>query len=118
MHDATNLNLAGRFTLEDVVLHSGVSGFVLFIKCCQIIAVHIALLCQGLKFILVPLVLILNHWHGSPAVGELHGKVLQIEDMIVLSLIAILIGYGLVLTGVFHQQQKINQQYLSLKRKK
>ena len=28
-------------------------------------------------------ILILNHWRGSPAVGEWHGKVLQIEEMIV-----------------------------------
>ena len=69
--------------LEDVILHSGVSGLLLFMKCCQIIAAHIALSCQGLQFILVPPVLILNHWRGSPAVGERHGKVLQIEEMTV-----------------------------------
>ena len=59
--------------LENVILHSGVSGFMLFMKYCQIIAAYVVLLCQGLKFILVPPVLILNHWRGSLAVGEWHG---------------------------------------------
>ena len=69
--------------LEVVILHIVVSEFVLFMKCCWIIVVHIALLCQGLQFILVPPIRILNHWRGSPVVDEWHGKVLQIEEMIV-----------------------------------
>ena len=63
--------------IEAVILHIGVSGFEMMLDA------HIALTCQGLQFNLVPSILILNHWHGSPAVGEWHGKVLQIEEMIV-----------------------------------
>ena len=40
-------------------------------------------------------ILILNHWHGSPAVGEWCGKVLQIKEMIALNIVNLRILYSL-----------------------
>ena len=40
-------------------------------------------------------ILILNHWHGSLAVGERSGKVLQNKEMIVLNIVSLRILYSL-----------------------
>ena len=40
-------------------------------------------------------ILILNHWRGSPAVGEWCGKVLQIKEMIALNIVSLRILYSL-----------------------
>ena len=40
-------------------------------------------------------ILILNHWRGSPAVGEWCGKVLQIKEMIARNIVSLRILYSL-----------------------
>ena len=74
--------------LQVVTLHIGVSGFMLDYRC-----VHCAYV-PRIK-IHFGFILILNHWRGSPAVGEWCGKVLQIKEMIALNIVSLRILYSL-----------------------